>query len=151
MRLHSWDQPTLVVKHRSKNPFGLINIVNKVVIELLLLFVVTAAGEVLDGEENKEKEQTRKINRKIRKDRKEGMKATPETRPRSNAMAIGAEPTRNRSNAITKKKFKGEQNANEKSAAKQGAAAKISITATNTRALPETEQGMAGLGKPREF
>ena len=35
--LDSWDQPTLVVKRRSKNPFGLINIVNKVVIELLLL------------------------------------------------------------------------------------------------------------------
>ena len=72
-------------------------------------FVVTAAGEVLDGEENKETEQTRKINRKKRKGMKEAMKATPETRPRSNAMAIGAEPPRNRSNAITKKKFKGER------------------------------------------
>ena len=45
MRLHSWDQPTLVVKRRSKNPFGLINKVNKVVIELLLN---EAAGRTKD-------------------------------------------------------------------------------------------------------
>lgn len=49
------------------------------------------------------------------------------------------------------KKFKGEQNANEKSAAKQAAAAKTSTAAATARALPETEQGAAGLGKSREF